>query len=1293
MNQHKQFIEKLSKKRANYNDAEQAFSQAQALHLLSKDIYTDRKRFIYELLQNADDASNSKNTLQVAIHFLDNFLIVAHKGEAFTEIDIESLSSTGDGVKRTQAKKTGFKGIGFKSVFNHSDYVIIKSENYCFRFDAEYWTENGFANTWKPNWGSITDWQKERERKGLELTPKMPWQMIPIWTELPEELSSLALFDEYSVCTIIRYKSKQETSKLEENLTELFKDINLILFLRCQNIEITIAKNQQKILTIEKSFDENTQTLQLTENGALHSEWLMRNQNFLIENDMKIALQTDDKAPQRLKEATETDLQFAIPLENGRIMSIAKNDRIIFTYLPTGINFDFPFLLNGSFLTDAGREKLHTNNDWNNYLFQKTAFYFFEWIAELAHKNSPYKQDFLAVIPNKLDASNPFASDFNNSYVKAINEIAFLPNMNGDLLKVGEAVLDETNLSSFIDKQIIIDFINKSESKYAINSFLQWLLPISTLRKLGVHFFAVDNLSDFFRSDIFKKQHKIHENFALIEFLHKQSNRGRENEKWDTTLKEIAFIFDQNSQLQSPQFIYFPSIANINEFSGEISTIHQDITTKIEANPYIKNWLENLGVQEYSDISFIEKTIFSQGDTFVTTKNAIQVGRYVFKAHKEGKLSSDHYNKLRNLPILTNGNAVKIADETYLSSFYEPELDLQAVYKNTDFFVSELYFHSNDQKVHWNEFFRKIGVEQNIKWKKFYVDIDTYVGRRDVAFFSPIFAELKTSKYNYTAYYSGNVYTFVPKTIHFFVFSFILPLTNNYEGAKLFWSSVLKQPFKKENDITSWGACGFERNVGRTVENKNYFDWIIRNLECFPTTNKATKKMCNTFSNNIPKIKEIAGKYLPVFDCEEAISPDWARVLKFEEVLRLEDYLSILRGIANDDIRDEYQQRENQKRVILVYEKIAELNLQAEDKAKLYKWGTSYGNKLMSTSSSFYPPKELYLVVDVEGFKAKNLVYIGKSTDKIVEVLRLFGVNIIDTISEYISDSKVEIQELKTKLSQIAPLISLLATNSEANRNWKQEQDKILFAISNAHFYKTDEIYISYGNEEDKQKRSSWVRENNFYYVGDWKSPRILDGIIDPLAKFLTINKDAARLLGVLLYEPYKEGLEFLKEKGFTVPDGFPLELQIDEVKTQPAATVNQTNEERLRDIGREGEKFVYSELKRIYTNKYNATIQETDSGFKIGNQLEVFWRNKNTNTTENHDFKVIDGGKEMFIDSKATTLGKNVEKVELFITGNELDLMERVDKYLIARVFNVEGANVSVEWVQLKVNSPEENK
>ncbi|MBX2890639.1 MAG: DUF3883 domain-containing protein [Saprospiraceae bacterium] len=161
-----------------------------------------------------------------------------------------------------------------------------------------------------------------------------------------------------------------------------------------------------------------------------------------------------------------------------------------------------------------------------------------------------------------------------------------------------------------------------------------------------------------------------------------------------------------------------------------------------------------------------------------------------------------------------------------------------------------------------------------------------------------------------------------------------------------------------------------------------------------------------------------------------------------------------------------------------------------------------------------------------------------------------------------------------------------------------------------------------------------------------------------------------------------------LPEKGFDIsliPDELlnpkEPEIRIPNAENRP---YNQSDE----DLGKQGELVVFEKLKQIYTKKYNQSATETETGFKVGGSIEVFWRNKNQTTTADHDFKVVELNKEIYIDSKATTYGKNVEKLALYISGNELNLMESADKYLIARVYNATSENASVEFVRLQIDS-----
>ena len=71
-------IEELSAKNTDYKFPEQAINQAESLKSLSSDLYTDNIRFIYELIQNADDAQ-AKNLVLTILD--DQYFLITHNGK------------------------------------------------------------------------------------------------------------------------------------------------------------------------------------------------------------------------------------------------------------------------------------------------------------------------------------------------------------------------------------------------------------------------------------------------------------------------------------------------------------------------------------------------------------------------------------------------------------------------------------------------------------------------------------------------------------------------------------------------------------------------------------------------------------------------------------------------------------------------------------------------------------------------------------------------------------------------------------------------------------------------------------------------------------------------------------------------------------------------------------------------------------------------------------------------------------------------------------------------------------
>jgi hypothetical protein len=103
--------------------------EAGILRLLTQ-LYPDNAHFIYELLQNAEDARATHARFRLA----EGSLIFEHDGSRlFSARDIESITSIGDSTKADSPTEIGKFGVGFKAVFAYTQTPEVHSGDYHFR--------------------------------------------------------------------------------------------------------------------------------------------------------------------------------------------------------------------------------------------------------------------------------------------------------------------------------------------------------------------------------------------------------------------------------------------------------------------------------------------------------------------------------------------------------------------------------------------------------------------------------------------------------------------------------------------------------------------------------------------------------------------------------------------------------------------------------------------------------------------------------------------------------------------------------------------------------------------------------------------------------------------------------------------------------------------------------------------------------------------------------------------------------------------------------------------------------
>jgi hypothetical protein len=97
-----------------------------------EELYPDRAHFIYELLQNAEDAYATEASFELHA----DRLVFRHNGRAFSEDDVWGITNIGKGSKHDEDDKIGRFGVGFKSVFAYSETPLIWSPTYSFRING-----------------------------------------------------------------------------------------------------------------------------------------------------------------------------------------------------------------------------------------------------------------------------------------------------------------------------------------------------------------------------------------------------------------------------------------------------------------------------------------------------------------------------------------------------------------------------------------------------------------------------------------------------------------------------------------------------------------------------------------------------------------------------------------------------------------------------------------------------------------------------------------------------------------------------------------------------------------------------------------------------------------------------------------------------------------------------------------------------------------------------------------------------------------------------------------------------
>jgi len=284
-------------------------------------------RQLLELIQNADD--EGANHVCIILDSKKRTLTVSNTGKPFSEKGYQSLMLS-DLSSKTKESYIGNKGLGFRSIINWSESVCVRSNDLDVTFSSAI-AEKLFVTKFD---------KKQRDKilsdRGLSKSAK-PWAILAVPSIEVCECSEWA--------TEILIKYREEYYK---DIVEQLKDLEeeLLIFLNNISLLEVFIDNRKNVFT------KSVKGKRVNINGK---EWEI--------------LEEKDELPEHYQDVTKEALQhyqlkLALPDE------LNFTSKKLYTYFPTKINLDFPFIVHGTFDLDSSRNQL-IKNDRNSFVLER----------------------------------------------------------------------------------------------------------------------------------------------------------------------------------------------------------------------------------------------------------------------------------------------------------------------------------------------------------------------------------------------------------------------------------------------------------------------------------------------------------------------------------------------------------------------------------------------------------------------------------------------------------------------------------------------------------------------------------------------------------------------------------------------------------------------------------------------------------------------------------------------------------------------------------------------------------
>lgn len=557
--------------------------------------YSKKTHFIFELLQNAEDALAN----EVEFYVESQRLVFIHNGKKlFSDKNVESITSIGKSTKQTDYTQIGKHGIGFKAVFAYTHTPQIHSGDK--HFDIEDVVIPCFLND----------------------------DEIP--TDLkPEETRIILPFDSDSIPEHKRFREFVSAETAVADISDALKKLNIrtLLFLRhIKKIRWTLLDGNSRIYSRHSKRSRKHKNLchvSVTD-GAITESWIVFKRETSVTDDGK---------------DHECIIEVAFLVINNKVVPASNTELVV--YFPTGKKTGLSFLIQGPFKTTKARNDIK-DDDVNQNLLKAAAQLAADSLEIMRGRGLIDLNSYKALPLRKPEDS--FFHPVYNIVRQAFKEKPLLPLYGGGFTKPDKAKLPRGKdlVEQFSPKQLGMLF-GKNELSW-LDASITDTGPFADLHTYmvgqkkyqGGREWEIEPLCDGLLVDAESLVPKLTADFFgqqpiawLIKFIQyimkPQSSSELKRTPFIRLVSDKQVALPTNEKVPRPAW-FAPADGNGLDLKI-FPLVHQELST----NENIRNFLEKEGIREIDAIALVEKSILPK---YHDTKPCFDESTYRVDLHR-----------------------------------------------------------------------------------------------------------------------------------------------------------------------------------------------------------------------------------------------------------------------------------------------------------------------------------------------------------------------------------------------------------------------------------------------------------------------------------------------------------------------------------------------------------------------------------------------------------------------------------------------------------------------------------